>query len=99
MQFFKKAALDETDYSKLSFKELIKHIENDWKSIDNNSIEGSLLKALGELEGIGDVYIADSGYRLVCEFLSNSNKWRSRKSKIIKSELKHRLAEFDTLHD
>jgi hypothetical protein len=99
MQFFKKVVLDETDYSKLPFEELIKHIENDWSTIDNSPLANSLLEALKELKGIGDVYIADNGYRLVCEFLSNSSKWRSRKAKIIKNDLKRRLVEFDKQHD
>jgi hypothetical protein len=92
MRFFQKTPLDTTDYTKLSFNELIQVVRVDWTTINNDSAAASILDALIELKNIEDTYISDGGCRLVSEFLAHSRKWHSYRAKLVKSELMRRLA-------
>ena len=46
------------------------------------------LSAMFSLNSINDNYYLDSGYEIVCRFLSNASTWRGEVAKRIKAELK-----------
>ncbi len=49
------------------------------------------LRAMSEMDDIGDAYFYDSGASVVRYFLSNARSWRGADAKRIKAELKGML--------
>ncbi len=65
-------------------------IERDWQNV--NYAARPYLDALRELVDVGDDYGADSGASIVRYFLANALTWRGPVARIVKAELRRRVA-------
>jgi hypothetical protein len=72
-----------------SLHEVARDIRRDWKN--KNYAAVPYLDAMGDLDGINDNYMADSGKSVVSYFLSNASSYKGDKAKELKAELKDML--------
>ena len=68
---------------------IAREIRQDWKKVNYAAVP--YLRALSELDGVGDAYGYDTGRSVVLYFLANAGTWRGPVAKAIKVELKGML--------
>ncbi len=73
-----------------SISRLATMISVNWKPV--NFAARPYLDAMASLETLADKYGADDGKSIVAYFLNNAATWRGDVAKVIKAELKRRLA-------
>ena len=69
--------------------EIARDIRADWKKVNYAAVP--YLRAMSELDGIGDAYGCDNGRSVVMYFLANASTWHGPVARAIKAELKGML--------
>jgi hypothetical protein len=95
MKFFTREKPDDTDYSKLSLREIVSVVKKDWKGLSEkkNNYANELLEDIETLKTIGDNYYEDSGVRIVVGFLDEAKSWTTYTAQKVKKELARRINE------
>ena len=68
---------------------IAREIRQDWKKVNYAAVP--YLRAMSDLDGVGDAYGHDTGRSVVLYFLANAGTWRGPVAKAIKVELKGML--------
>ncbi len=95
MRFFTRKNSEIQDYSKLTIKELVSIIKNDWINYNDNSYVVELLEAMSILNSIEDKYYLDDGIRIVVSFIDHSKKWNTFIAKNVKMEINRRIKKYN----
>lgn len=74
----------------LKLYELAKVIRGDWKKPYFGAVP--YIEAMGNVEDLASPYGADDGEYIVVYFLSNASSWRGPTARLVKAELKRRVA-------
>jgi hypothetical protein len=83
------SALDNVEA--LTISDLAHIAHRDWNGVYFGAVP--YLQAMFDIETMTDRYGADSARTIVSYFLSNASTWRGPTARIVKAELKRRLAE------
>jgi hypothetical protein len=74
----------------LTINEIAEVIRKNWKPV--NYAAEPYLQAMFSLESINDKYVNDDGRQVVNYFLANAREWRGDVARMVKAELKARVA-------
>jgi hypothetical protein len=74
----------------LTINEIAGVIRKNWKPV--NYAAEPYLQAMFSLESINDKYVNDDGRQVVNYFLANAREWRGDVARMVKAELKARVA-------
>ncbi len=69
---------------------LARMVREDWTRVNYAAVP--YLNAMASLDSIEDTYGADSGRKVVAYFISNAGAWRGDTARVVKNELRRRLA-------
>lgn len=69
--------------------EIAREIAREWRKVNYAAVP--YLRAMAELDGIGDAYGADNGRSVVRYFLANASSFRGEAARRIKAELRSML--------
>ncbi len=65
--------------------EIVAEIKADWKNVHYSALP--YLRAMSDLNSVGESYGADDGRAVVCYFLANSSQWKGETARRVKKEL------------
>ena len=79
----------------MTISQIASLIFTDWRANSKSGINYAAkpyLEAMLDLQSIDDMYVADTGRTIVNYFLSNAGAYRGVQAKLIRIELRNRLA-------
>jgi hypothetical protein len=80
----------------MTLKEIANLIKGDWVNMNYAAVP--FVGPMATLNTIADRYYADTGSYIVSYFLSNAGTWKGETARLVKAELKSRVAAYEKAH-